>query len=194
VRSLASPSPRLVFAGLSVAILGSVVATAACLTDPPPDLQLGLQPPTILHASGGLQPPEGLVMTLPTLPSPYFTVPVEIEDPSQGCFYSVFVDGVAVDACQLCPLPVSSGVATIDFDPLQLSPGFDITTDHIIKFTVGSSPSRQGDPHCLAEDDTVIWDYEPNVLYDAGALEDGAFPEAGSSDALLLIPESGTDP
>ncbi len=75
-----------------------------------------------------------------------------------------------------------------------LGAGFDPTLCHTIKFTVASSFSP-ADPTCKSGSDVAIWTYVPQscVTYDAGALGDGAFPEA-SNDAPFIVPDSGDEP
>jgi hypothetical protein len=83
--------------------------------------------------------------------------------------------------------------------------GFELVTKpdpslaHRIDFLVGHSFSVQA-PHTWDSvgGDIVTWTYNPGgsasgfPLYDAGALQDGAFPPADApSDGVLITPESG---
>jgi hypothetical protein len=153
------------------------------LTDPPPDLQLGSAPPSIDHPA--VQPPEE--PPLPSLPNE-FVVPLEISDPTQPCFFSVFANGLNVPP-YLC-VPCDQSIIHFSLgnpDPTQCD---------TIEFTVGSSPSRPGDPECTSENDVALWYYEPPSAscnsYDASDLGDGGFPDV-QADGLPFVPESGVD-
>ena len=73
-------------------------------------------------------------------------------------------------------------------------PDFDPAECHYIVFTVGSTFADPQQCH-YGGSDTTAWYYRPAfascVSYDAGTLDDGAFPEAGA-DGLFVVPESGT--
>jgi hypothetical protein len=157
------------------AVVALVSAMVACLTDPPPDLLLPSEPPRILHDA--LQPPEGLITQLPA--NVQFIVPLQIPDPSATCQYQLFVDNVLeqVSSCQ--ETATSNGVATQVVTPrLQL----DAAACHTLTFAIGT--------------DSATWRYDPPscAVYDAGALQTGAFPD-GATDALpAVVIESGIDP
>jgi hypothetical protein len=175
--------------GLGFATLAAVAAVTACLTDPPPDLPLQSQSPTIEHPA--LRPPEGTITSLPTR----FVVPIQIADPSLPCLWSVYDEYTTYFPCKTCDTTwFDAGVVTIDFSLAGQS--FDTTRCDTLRFTVGSSFSA-ADQQCHSGNDVATWDYRPAngscVTYDAGALEDGAFPEA-STDALPIVPDSAGDP
>jgi hypothetical protein len=164
-------------------------AVSACLTDPPPDLPLQSEPPIIIQQS--LQPPAGLITSNPTAG---FVVPVQIADPAATCQFSVFDESDQFFGCHTCdPASFDAGVVTVNFG---LGALFDPTECHTITFTVASSFSA-ADPQCRSGSDVAIWEYRPPsgscVTYDAAALGDGAFPEAGT-DALPIVPDSGDEP
>lgn len=172
--------------GFGSAIFAALVALSACLTDPPPDLPLQSEPPIIQQAS--LLPSGGLITSLPS----EFVVPIQIADPSAPCQWSVFDEADEYFPCQQCDTTgFAAGVAQIHF---ALGADFDPTLCHTIKFTIASSFSPN-DPTCRSGSDVAIWTYVPPscVTYDAGALGDGAFPEA-SNDALPIVPDSGDEP
>jgi hypothetical protein len=177
--------------GLVAGAAMATVAMTACLTDPPPDLPLDSQPPTIVHDQ--LQPQEGLPITSFPTTGLGFVVPISITDPALSCKFSVFDEYQPYLPC--VPCDADGGIELIDFT-LQAAQ-FDPTECHTIKFTVGSSFSP-ADTQCQSGSDTAIWEYRPNyascVTYDAGTLGDGAFPEASSDDALPIVPDSGDEP
>jgi hypothetical protein len=186
-----SVPPRLVLLGLLTAVLATAAAigaTSACLTDPPPDLPLPSQPPTIVHVS--LQPPEGPITSLPE-----FQVPIRVADPTESCQYSVWDEYTPFDfiACRPCdPSTFDGGVVTIQFTLNTAT--FNPTWCHTIYFAVASAfPDSQ----CRDGNDVATWVYEPPsstcTSYDAGGL-DGAFPEAAATDALPVVPDSGDEP
>ncbi len=163
-----------VLALLVVAIVCSGGAIVACLTDPPPDLIIPSQPPTIDHS--GLVPPEGLITELPA--SLQFEVPIFIPELSAPCSYRVYLDGVLNEQENCDVSGLDAGIALNSF---LLPETLDPLICHKIAFLLGA--------------DSATWTYVPQtcVTYDAGALQDGAFPEA-SLDALALAPESGINP
>jgi hypothetical protein len=121
-------------------------------------------------------------------------VPIRIADPAATCQFSVFDEYDQYFQCQTCdPASFDAGVVTVNFG---LGARFDPTECHTIKFTVATSFSP-ADPQCRSGSDVAIWEYRPAfascVTYDAGALGDGAFPDA-STDALPIVPDSGDEP
>jgi hypothetical protein len=176
-----------VLLGFGTATLAAIAALSACLTDPPPDLPLQSEPPTIVHES--LKPAEGLITSSPI---PEFVVPIRIPDPTASCQFSFFDEYDQYFQCQPCDTTsFDAGVVSIAF---TLGVRFDPTVCHTLKFTVASSFSP-ADPQCRSGSDVAIWTYQPEscLTYDAGALADGAFPEA-STDALPIVPDSGDEP
>lgn len=177
-----------------MATLVALSALAACLTDPPPDLPLDSQPPTIDHSA--IFPPDPLITALP--PNG-FEVTVNLPDPTQLCQWSVY-DQDPVDTgngdyitCRQCDTTaIQNGKITLTF---SLTEGeFDPSECHYIVFTVGGTFADQ---QCHSGgSDTTAWDYRPAfascVSYDAGTLGDGAFPEAGA-DGLPITPDDAGD-
>jgi len=168
------------------AIAAAIGATSACLTDPPPDLPLVQQPPAIDH--NAILPPEGTITALPTGD---FTLSISVADPTQPCQWSVYDSDSNLQPyeCKACPTVVASGEVQVNFSISGAT--FNPTLCHHIVFVVGSTFA---DPQCRSGgSDVVNWYYEPAnascVSYDASALGDGAFADAGS-DAL---PVTGGD-
>jgi hypothetical protein len=194
----AGPAAALVLG--AAAVLTGVLGIAACLTAPPADLPV--QPPrapSILHSS--VVPPTGVV--LDTWPD-VFIVPVRVDDPNTPFFYDAFIDynpdPQARTAPQIFPTPfdaaglVDGGVVAV---PVALSapdPAFchrvEILVAHRFNSTSPHTPDSIGG-------DSVAWLYTagggPNgcPAYDAGALQDGAFPQDASPDGLPVTPEEG---
>jgi hypothetical protein len=192
-------------AGLAVAMLVST----ACVTAPPPELpQQAVHRPTILRES--VVPPAGLI--LPDLPLE-FIVPVELEDPSESFQWDVFIDYNACVDSSCTPTQPLSPVVTVTPTPGTLDGGVELVSFSAPK---GLDPSRchtidflvahqflQGFPHQpdAVGGDIATWTYDPggaipcsDLVYDAGSLQDGAFPPADAgSEALPAVPESGTD-
>lgn len=179
------PVPRLAPSTLRVVLplagglvaVTSMATVVACLTDPPPDLPLPSQPPTIVHDA--VSPPYELITELP--PHNQFVVPIQVPDPSAACQYKLFVDSqlTAEPNCDLSG--IANGIAPqYVIPPQQLDP----TACHVITFAL------------VQGTDSVTWQYVPAscLVYDAGPFQSGAFPDA-SSDALpIVVGESGTDP
>lgn len=162
-----------------------IAVTSACLTDPPPDLPLGSQPPTILREQ--MQPPEGTITSLPT---DGFFVAVQLADPTDTCWYSVY-DEYQTYVCRPCPTASSAGIVPVNFFLTGL---FDPDACHRISFAVASSFPNAA---CtIGSSDVVDWEYDPPscLAYDAGAVADGAFPAEAATDALPLVPDSGDEP
>ena len=186
----APPPARLVFLGFGTATFTALAALTACLTDPPPDLPLQTESPTILQET--LQPAAGVITSNPP---DGFVVPIQVADPTATCYFSVFDEtNTPYITCSQCDMASSASVVTIKFG--LTAPLFDPTECHTIKFTVASSFSPN-DRQCHSGTDIAIWYYRPDfgscVAYDAAALGDGSFPDA-STDGLPLVPDSGGDP
>jgi len=173
-------------AGLSAAI----AVTSACLTDPPPDLTSPSNAgPEIVHHA--LVPAEGLVTQWPV--SGEFFVPVQNVDPN-NCFYSVTVGGeLPPYSCRQCGGVVNAGILKIESiipAPLDTS-----ICARPITFYVATQFNDR--PTCTAysdgQGDTAQWVYSPPscLVYDAGAVQDGAFPEATVDG--FVVPESGAE-
>ncbi|MGD0526926.1 MAG: hypothetical protein ABSE49_17400 [Polyangiaceae bacterium] len=191
--------------------VGTLVSTA-CITAPPPELPAEIEHrPTILHES--LVPPAANV--LPELPPQGFVVPILLEDPNEPFWWEVFVDynpctdppncTVATSpeppgARYVAPTPgtLDGGVVPVSF---TLPADVDPTQCHQISFFVAHGFSSTSpvtfDP---IGGDSAVWNYWPEgvqctqLVYDAGAFQDGAFPPADAApDSLPVVPESGTD-
>ena len=143
---------------------------SACLTDPPPDLPLYSQAPTILIDA--VVPPEGPIVDLP--PGLEFVVPVIVEDPSAACAFDVYLDGALIQESSCDANDFDAGIAAQHF---LLPETVDPLTCHRIVFSLGT--------------DLANWTYVPPtcVVYDAGTLQSGAFPDA-ATDGLLLVPDA----
>ncbi len=203
LRSLAFGFAAFSCAGLSIA----VAASTACFSAPPATLPApALTRPTILHDA--VVPPTDEI--LPTLPAE-FVVPVQLDSADETFAWDVFVD---YDPCpgggcqtptpptlytpNATPTPgtVDGGVTIVDF---SLTGDLDPSQCHRIDFLVAHAFDPNS-PHTWDSvgGDIVTWFYnagggpEGCPLYDAGALEDGAFPPAeAATDALPVVPESG---
>jgi hypothetical protein len=184
----------------------ALAATTACLTAPPPDLpQPPLHRPTILHESVK-PPPDEILTALPV----EFLVPIVLEDANETYEWDVFVDfdpGAPTPSApvrfptQETPTGLDGGVVLQPFS-LSANDGLDPSSCHRIEFLVAHG-FNTGTPHTWDSigGDIVSWLYNPGgspagcPVYDAGSLQDGAFPPAdGGTDGLPLVPESGTDP
>jgi hypothetical protein len=200
----------LAFVSAACVAVATLVA-AACITAPPPQLPQEVEHrPTIVHES--VVPPAGVI--LDSLPIE-FVVPVLLEDPNESFEWDVFIDytACASSMCeptqprtppgvvQVTPTPgtLDGGVVTIDFSS---PPDLDPTQCHQFDFLVAHA-FEQGFPHTPAPPggDIVTWIYDPGgavpcsfLVYDAGSLQDGAFPPTDApTEALPAVPESGTD-
>ena len=193
---LTDPRFRLVALAGGACLTGAVAVTSACLTDPPPDLaaqsNLG---PEIIHDA--LVPPEGLLTQWPA--DNEFLVPVRNVDPNT-CQYSVTLSGQP-GSCQQCAGFLDAGVLLI---PLTLVDRFDqALCDQTVTFYVATQfipvQGGGGPASCTAyengQGDSTRWRYSPPscMAYDAGAVQDGAFPHDGASDSQPAIPDSGTE-
>ena len=201
----------LVAAACATIAVGMVVSTA-CITAPPPPLPTELEHrPTIWRQS--VVPSTGLFSQFPT---GGFIVPIELEDPNESFQWDVFVDYNACTNppdCTMFTSPVTPpGIQTVTPTPGTLDggvvlvgfdspPGLDLTQCHNIDFEVAHQ-FQPGLPHSPDPigGDGFTWFYQPagvtcsSVVYDAGPLQDGAFPPAAAgAEALPVVPESGTD-
>jgi hypothetical protein len=100
---------------------------------------------------------------------------------------------------QPTPGTLDGGVLLIEFN---VTPDLDPSRCHKIEFFVAhafeTGLPRTFDP---IGGDFATWTWDPAgtvpcdlIVYDAGALQDGAFPPADAgADALPVVPESGTD-
>lgn len=155
-----------------------MASLVACLTDPPPDLVLPRELPRILHDA--VSPQAGTITTLPT--NGEFVVPVEIPDPAVGCNFVYTYMGVTgtSSTCRAC----NDGSATFVINPHNIpSSG----CSHIrLALAIDQACSQ-------LTGDEVSWDYTPPacVAYDAGPLQDGAFPSDAAGDTLPVV---GVDP
>lgn len=187
------PRTWMVALAAGACLAAGVGAMTACLTDPPPDLtpssSLGPQIVTV-----SLIPPEGEPLT--QWPVGGFVVPVRNVDPS-ACQYSVTPRSLGVIECSPCGGIVQNGRLLIPL-PLrnQLDPNL---CDQIVTFYVARQ--FKAGSNCTAYDegqgDTAEWHYYPPScpIYDAGAVQDGAFPPPDAPpDGVLVVPESGVDP
>jgi hypothetical protein len=198
---LVPPGPRARVAAALVAA-GACAATAiagfaACLTAPPPDIGTSKnERPEIVHDA--VTPPGGL---LAAWPADGFIVPVLLSDPTVGCTWRVFDQdlevspqlGYVLGGPCLTSL-VDGGTILQDF---RISEQYMNGHCHVFTFIVahGFSTNALSVPDSIGGD-SVSWEYAPPGalcnFYDAGALQDGAFPsvEAGT-DGPLITPESG---
>jgi len=193
-------------AAASVCLMVALLMSTACIVAPPPELaQLPAQRPTILHEA--VVPPSDQILA----DAGEFVVPVELADPNQSFEWDVFVD---YDPClgasctptapalypqlvQPTPGTLDGGVAIVSF---ALTSPLDPALCHRIDFLV----AHQFDPGSPRTWDSVGGDIVtwfdnagggPNgcPIYDAGALQDGAFPPSDAGlDGLPVVPESGT--
>ena len=191
---------RVALTATACASLGIGAAlSGACFTAVPPDLpQLPLQRPTILHSS--VVPPDDAILTeLPQFGE--FLVPVQLNGPSESFEWRVFIDYDPVDNRSFAAEGQGGGAEDggVFFVSFTLSPtDLDPTLCHTIQFLVGHSFDPRG-PHTFDSvgGDIVSWIYNagggPNGCpeYDAGALQDGAFPDAPSDGLPVLPTEAG---
>ena len=188
----------------------ALATTSACVTAPPPELaQLSEQRPTILHDA--VVPPANAILAEMPLE---FVVPVELDDPEESFEWDVFVDyNPCADPTNCQPTPpsiypqlvqpqadtVDGGVVLVSFPGIA---DLDDSLCHRIDFLVAhqfdsnrripgtawAGTSRRGSSIPAATPTAVR-------VYDAGALQDGAFPSADTgADGLPVVPESGADP
>jgi hypothetical protein len=185
---LIGPRTRLLALIAGAGLSAGIGVTSACLTDPPPDLtspsNLG---PEIVHAS--LVPAEGVITQWPLHGE--FVVPVRNVDPN-NCSYSVAVGGLLPFPGFSCAGPVNNGVLMIDrtiIAPLDTSICAQPITFYVATRFISPSFTAYQD----GQGDTAQWYYSPPscVIYDAGAVQGGAFPEAAVDG--FVVPESGAE-
>jgi hypothetical protein len=200
----------LIAAGCACAAVAAALASStACITAPPPDLpQPPPHRPTILHDSVW-PPPDQILASLPTSD---FVVPVELDDPNQSFEWEVFVDydpllspsSAIFTAVPPSPDDVDGGIYTVDFPAPSVPQAPDPGRCHRIDFLVAHH-FDSASPHTWDSigGDNVTWIYNPGgspggcPVYDAGSLQDGAFPPPtpdAPPDTLPIVPESGGDP
>jgi len=188
----------------------AVATTSACVTAPPSELpQLSNERPTILHDA--VVPPTDQILS--ELPGE-FVVPVELDDPDLSFEWDVFVDynpcasptgcqptppAIYPELVQPTPGTLDGGVALVSFAGMT---DLDPSLCHRIDFLVAHQFDPDS-PHTWDSvgGDIVTWFFNPGggpngcPVYDAGKLQDGAFPSSDEgTDGLPVIPESGTDP
>jgi hypothetical protein len=194
-RSTASLWPFLLGGGSGV--VASLMVATACITVPPANLpQIPTEGPTIEHYA--VQPPTGPILT--ELPS-QFVVPVALDQASSPFEWDVFVDYDPVAGTGLVFIdtqnesPADGGISLVDFslDPATLDP----SQCHVIEFLVAHAFNGTSlHTWDSVGGDIVTWLYNPGggpagcPVYDAGALQDGAFADA-PTDGLLVV---GGDP
>jgi hypothetical protein len=206
LRSFVLASAAVACAGIAVAI----ALNAGCISAPPPDLPVPvLQRPTILHDA--VEPPETEILT--TLPSE-FIVPVLLASPDETFQWDAFVDyqpctgldcpsetSPYVGPTTVTPTPgtLDGGVYLAHFDPPPAVLVDPTQCNHTIQFLVAhafNGPNALHTPDSIGGD-IVTWNYSPggsttSCVFDAGALQDGAFPPAdAATDGVPVVPESG---
>jgi len=201
--AFATRIPRLVWPeALATAAFASALAFLplnACVTATPPDLpEPPLRRPTILHSA--VVPPED--QPLAEWPSDgQFLVPVEVDAPNVGFYYDVFIDfdpitgsGMVIAPQPVAPDPdkLDGGIQEVSFQiPTPPDPAFC----HRVEFLVANAFNARS-PHTPDSigGDVATWWYTAGggpdgcPSYDAGALEDGAFPSDAAADALPSVP------
>jgi hypothetical protein len=182
-------------------LLGGVFVSGACTVVPPPDLpSLTPHRPTI--ARDGVLP--RLDVILSGLPTGGFSVPVVVENGTDAFCYRVFLDFDPYNPGQIRTFPCRSpdGEVTLvsfSLDESSIDPSFC----HRIEFAVAAEFNGDVSPHTPTSvgGDSVTWLYDSTggggcpIPYDAGALGDAGWsmPDA-PSDAILVSPESGSEP
>ncbi|MDP9152457.1 MAG: hypothetical protein M3O36_21230 [Myxococcota bacterium] len=197
-RTLAS---ALLLGGLGC-VAGAIAANSGCVTAPPPDLPKPRQHrPTILHGSV-VPPPDEVLTQWPA--DGTFLVPVELEDNNAIFYYDAFIDYNPYTNSKPVFLRVAvpgvtaydGGVTIIAF---SMTPP-DSVLCHRVEFLVAHqfNTNSEHTPDSIGGD-IVSWLYNPGggpngcPVYDAGALQDGAFVDSAPS-GLPLVPDSGADP
>jgi hypothetical protein len=162
-------------AGWAIA-LGAVSALvdACVLADPPPTLPIVAELPPAITDS--VVPAEGLLLSWPEK----FVIPVSLLDPTRMVNWIALEDGVEVKGGKIAGASASDGgVSTLLISSLPAPVGPGCHTVRIVvayDFATNSTvPDSQGG-------DSAEWYYNPNgscAGYDAGALNDASFPDAG---------------
>jgi hypothetical protein len=165
-------------------------AAQGCIVVPPPDLPPAqVRPPRILHDS---------VIPLADIPLPIwplgdtFFVPIEMDDPDPNVRpdYEVFVDSIQLLNMPLAPPPVD-GRVQLSFQIVPQTQNIDLGACPTIQARVWD----RHDP--LNRMDSVTWVYGGSgapygcPVHDAGAFQDGGFPDDASADILAIPPEGG---
>jgi hypothetical protein len=184
-------------AAAGACFVAAIAGIAACLTAPPADIGTSTnERPEIVHDA--VSPPGGLVAGWPL--DGIFVVPVLLPDPTVGCTWRLFDQDLEVSPqmnpviFRQCVTSLLDGGAILQDVPIQ-----EPINGHCHIFTLivahGFSSNALTVPDSIGGD-TVSWEYAPPGalcnFYDAGALQDGAFPpgDAGT-DGPLITPESG---
>jgi hypothetical protein len=172
-------------------------AVVACITAPPPELPtIPARRPTILHAS--VVPPPDQILSVWPATGLTFDVPVELEDSTQPFLWSVFVDYDPLTARQPIllsngptPAPPDGGPTIVSFLLDAPDPAFCHRIDFVVANSFTTSFRRTPDG---VGGDIVSWLYNagggPNgcPVYDAGPVQDGAFPPDAPADGLPVTP------
>jgi hypothetical protein len=192
-------------AAAGTCLVGAVVGVStACLTEPPPELpQQPLIRPTIRRDAVN-PPPDQILGQLPT----EFVVPIELDSPDEPFQWDVFVDFDPVSSPNpvLYPTTVLPTAATVDggvvlqdfnLTAANLDPSFCHRIEFLVAHAFNAASAHTWDS---VGGDLVSWVYNPGSnqagcpVYDAGSLEDGAFPPADAPiDALPVVPDSAGD-
>jgi hypothetical protein len=175
--------------------VGAGAAAQGCIVVPPPDLAPApVRPPRILHDS---------VIPLADIPLPIwppgdtFIVPIEMNDPDPTAppVYEVFVDPnpATTPTALLMPPPPRAVDGWVQL-PLHIDPlaqNIDLGACHTIQVRVWDPR----DP--FQRMDSVTWVFGGSgapygcPVHDAGAFQDGSFPNDASADILAIPPEGG---
>jgi hypothetical protein len=173
--------------------IGAGAAAQGCVVVPPPDLApVQVRPPRILHDS--VSPPADI--PFPSWPPDnVFSVTIEMDDPdpSVGPTYQVYVDHSTTQLANMPPAPrPTDGRVVLLFFPIDpTTQNIDLGVCHTIQTRVQDAK----DPR--AGGDSVTWVYGGSgapygcPVHDAGAFQDGAFPNDASADILAIPPEGG---
>lgn len=180
----------------AVACVATAIAgVAACLTAPPADVGASTdERPEIIHTA--VYPPEGLIRQWPS--ENKFYVPVRLADPTATCVWRAVDQDLEAATATTLYSNIACAISLLDGGVIVQNVQIPQPTDghcHILTFVVaqafaGNVPTSIGG-------DTARWEYEPPAglcnFYDAGTLQDGAFPPSDAgSDGLPVTPESGT--
>jgi hypothetical protein len=197
-RSTASLWPFLVGGGSGV--VASLLVATACITVPPANLpQIPTEGPTIVRDA--VQPPTNQILS--ELPSE-FVVPVQLDLASSPFEYDVFIDydpvsGSGFQFIYPDESPADGGITIVDFQLSSGSAALDPSQCHVIEFLVAQAFNGTSlHTWDSVGGDMVSWIYNPGggpggcPVYDAGALQDGAFPPADAPNDGLLV--GGGDP
>ena len=185
--------------GTAASLAGAIGADSGCVTVPPSDVPTPAQHrPVILRASV-VPPPDEVLTQWPA--DNTFLVPVELSAP-ELFYFNVFIDfdpysnsGPALFGAVAPGTAVSD--AGIPIASFVLKPP-DGNLCHRIEFIVamGFNASSSHTPNSLGGD-VVSWLYSagggPNgcPLYDAGAAQNGAFPDAAEEVIQIVSPPGG---